>query len=162
MEKPKEPLEVPDECVIKYHEEFPEASDPLISFLHRVIRIAIHVLAVLMVFVILWGVGDVIHVLYTRLKTPPYFLLNINQILETFGAFIAVLIAVEIFVNIRLYLGTYTFPVKLVCATALMAISRKVIVMDIEKVSYEYVFGIGVVVLAMGVVYWLVATKTEP
>lgn len=150
------------DCVIKFHEEFPEAADPVISFLHRVIRIAIHILAVLMVLVILWGVGDVIYTLYHRLRTPPYFLLNINQILETFGAFIAVLIAVEIFVNIRLYLGTYTFPVKLVCATALMAIARKVIVLDVEKVSYEYIFGIGVVVLAMGIVYWLVASKSEP
>lgn len=158
-----EKQEGPNECVLKYHEEFPEATDSLISFLHRVIRTAIHALAIPVVFVTLWGrgVGDVIYVLYKRLSTPPSFLLNINQRLETFGAFIAILIAVEIFVNIRLYPGTHTFPVKLVCATALMAISRKVIVLDIEKVSYEHVLDVGIVVLAMGAVYWLVATKTE-
>jgi len=63
----------------------------------------------------------------------------------------------EIFVNIRLYPGTRTFPVKLACAVA-----RKVIVLDFDKVSFEYVFGIGAVVLAMGIVYRLVAAKTEP
>lgn len=166
QEEPKEPtLEESrlEECVVKYHEEFPdEASDPLVGFLHKIIRIAIHVLAVLMVFVILWGVGDVIYVLYLRLSQPPLFLLNINDILETFGAFIAVLIAVEIFVNIRLYLGTYTFPVKLVVATALMAISRKIIVLDFEKTGFEYVLASGVVVLALGIVYWLIAEKVKP
>ncbi|MFC6672174.1 phosphate-starvation-inducible PsiE family protein [Marinobacterium aestuariivivens] len=54
------------------HEELPEEhSDPLIRFLHRIIRIAIRVLAVLMVLVIIWGIGDVIYVLYQRLGTPP-------------------------------------------------------------------------------------------
>ena len=38
-----------------------------------------------------------------------------------------VLIAIEIFVNIRLYLGADVLPVQLVIATALMAICRKII-----------------------------------
>ena len=68
-----------------------------------------------------------------------------------------VLIAIEIFINIRLYLGSNTLPIKLVVGTALMAIARKVIVLDIEKVSSNYVFAIAAVVLALGVTYWLIA-----
>ncbi len=40
-----------------------------------------------------------------------------------------------------------------------MAIARKVIVLDIETVSAEYVFAIATVVLALGVTHWLVARK---
>ncbi len=59
----------------KHHEELPsEHHDPLIEFLHRTIRIAVKILAVLMVFVIVWGIGDVIYMLYQRLMTPPLFL----------------------------------------------------------------------------------------
>jgi len=129
--------------------------DPLIRFLHIVIRFSVKVLAVLMVFVIIWGIGDVIYVLYQRLQTPPYFLLNINDIFQTFGAFMAVLIAIEIFINIRLYLGTDVLPIKLVIATALMAIARKVIVLDVDKMEASYVAAIGLVALALGVTYWL-------
>ena len=68
-----------------------------------------------------------------------------------------VLIAIEIFINIRLYLGSNTFPIKLVVGTALMAIARKVIVLDIDKVSSTYVFAIAAVVLSLGVTYWLIA-----
>lgn len=77
-----------------------------------------------MVAVILWGVGDVVYIIYEKLIMPPALLLNINDIFYTFGAFMAVLITVEIFINIRLYLGTNVFPVQLVVATALMAIAR--------------------------------------
>ncbi|MDX1391776.1 MAG: phosphate-starvation-inducible PsiE family protein, partial [Rheinheimera sp.] len=112
-------------------------------------------LAILMVAVIIWGIGDVVYVLYQRLIMPPKYLLNINDIFYTFGAFMAVLIAIEIFINIRLYLETNDFPVQLVIATALMAIARKVIVLDIETVSADYVLAIAVTVLALGVTYWL-------
>lgn len=142
------------------HEEFPEQHiDPLMRFLHRIIRLAVKFLAVLMVLVIIWGIGDVVYVLYQRLMAPPFLLLNINDIFETFGAFMAVLIAIEIFINIRLYLGTGTLPVYLVVATALMAIARKVIVLDLDKISPQFVFGIAAVVLALGITYWLVSYK---
>jgi uncharacterized membrane protein (DUF373 family) len=67
-----------------------------------------------------------------------------------------VLIAIEIFINIRLYLGSNTLPIKLVIGTALMAIARKVIVLDLANTTSIYVFAIASVVLALGVAYWLV------
>jgi len=74
--------------------------DPLIRGLAKSIRYAVRILAVLMVLVIWWGVADVIYVLYARISTHPYYLLNIGDIFATFGAFMAVLIAIEIFINI--------------------------------------------------------------
>ncbi|MBU1309997.1 MAG: phosphate-starvation-inducible PsiE family protein [Gammaproteobacteria bacterium] len=145
------------------HKELPEEHiDPLIKHLHRIIRQCVRVLAVLMVAVIVWGIGDVLYVLYQRLLTPPMFLLNINDIFYTFGAFMAVLIAIEIFINIRLYLESNDFPVKLVVATALMAIARKVIVLDVEKMSADYILAIAVTVLALGVTYWLLHKEHKP
>ncbi len=142
------------------HEELPEEhEDALIRFLHRIIRIAVRFLAVLMVLVIIWGIGDVLYVLYQRLTTPPLFLLDINDIFQTFGAFMAVLIAIEIFINIRLYLGTDILPVRLVVATALMAIARKVIVLDLSQTKPDYVLGIAAIVLALGVTHWLISKK---
>jgi len=49
--------------------------------------------------------------------------------------------------------------VKLVVATALMAIARKVIVFDFSEISYQHVMGTGVVVLALGITYWLISKR---
>jgi len=135
------------------HELHLEHEDPTIRYLHRIIRIAVKVLAVLMVLVIVWGIGDVIFVLYQRLIEPPFLLLQINDILATFGAFLAVLIAIEIFINISMYLSTNIIPVRLVIATALMAIARKVIIFDFEKITPPFIYGTAAVVLALGVTY---------
>lgn len=146
----------PPEKKHELHQELPvDFPDQFFRHLHRIIRFAIRVLAVLMVLVILWGVGDVIYIIYERLMTPPLYLLDINDIFYTFGGFMAVLIAVEIFINIRLYLGTNIFPVQLVVATALMAIARKVIVLDFGELTPLYLIGIAATTLALGLTYWL-------
>ncbi|MGF1613126.1 MAG: phosphate-starvation-inducible PsiE family protein [Gammaproteobacteria bacterium] len=144
----------------EHHTDFSIArGDPLIDNLHKVIRQAVRVLAVLMVMVILWGIGDVAWVLYQRLMAPPFMLLAISDILATFGAFLAVLIAIEIFVNITMYLRDDIIHVKLVIATALMAIARKVIVFDFNTVGSEYVWATAAAVLALGITYWLVSAR---
>jgi uncharacterized membrane protein (DUF373 family) len=134
-------------------------TEPLIVFLHRVINFAVRILAVLMTAVIIWGIGDVVWMLYNQLMAPPFMLLNINDILSTFGAFMAVLIAIEIFINITLYLRDDFIHVKLVMATALMAIARKVIIFDFEKVASGYVYATGAVILALSIGYWLVTQE---
>ena len=138
-----------------------EHDDPVIHILHKIIRHAVRVLAVLMVFVIIWGIFDVIWVLYQRLREPPFFLLNISDILTTFGAFLAVLIAIEIFLNITLYLRDDIIHVKLVVATALMAVARKVIVFDFKALGAEYVYATAAAIFALGVAYWLVSRAGE-
>lgn len=135
--------------------------EPLIIFLQKVIRFSVRSLAVLMTFVIFWGVFDVVWEIYQRLLEPPVMLLDINDILATFGAFLAVLIAIEIFVNITVYLKDEVIHLKIVLATALMAIARKVIVFDYSEVSHHYIYATAAVVVALSVGYWLVIGQSE-
>jgi uncharacterized membrane protein (DUF373 family) len=68
----------------------------------------------------------------------------------------AVLIAIEIFVNIVLYLRQDVIYVKLVIATALMAVARKVIILDFADTSAMEALALGAVLLATSVAYWIV------
>ncbi|MFT5759920.1 MAG: uncharacterized membrane protein (DUF373 family) [Alteromonadaceae bacterium] len=139
------------------HDELPtEHDDVLISFLHKAIKFSIRILAILMVVVIFWGVADVVYVLYKQLLEPPFMLLSISDIFKTFAAFLAVLIAIEIFQNIVLYLRKDVFPLKLVVATALMAMARKIIIIDFDDVIPMHIFAVGSVVLALGITYYLI------
>jgi len=138
-----------------------ESSGPFIGFLHKIIRVAVKVLAALMAAIIAWGIGDVIYVLYQRLVEPPFLLLSISDILATFSGFLTVLIAIEIFINITLYLKSNVTPVRLVVVTALMEImSRKVIIFDhIKEIMQRFILGTATVVLAPCVTYWLITRQ---
>ncbi|MBP0047386.1 phosphate-starvation-inducible PsiE family protein [Marinobacterium sp. AK62] len=130
--------------------------EKLLSVLGRLIKWSVRLLAILMVFVIMMGVVDVGWTLYERLITPPHYILTISDMLATFGAFMAVLIAIEIFINITIYLRDNIIHVKIVIATALMAISRKVIILDLDTTPSEYLWGIALIVVAMSVAYLIV------
>ena len=137
-----------------------DLDDRLIRILVKSIHLAVRALAVLMTLIIFWGVIDVVWLLYTKLKTPPLLLLTMTDILAMFGGFLAVLIAIEIFLNIIMYLRDDIIHIKLVIATALMAIARKVIILDYTKHTSEYIWAIGFVILALSVGFWLVAIKS--
>ncbi len=128
---------------------------PLVNRLYGSIRYAIGVLAVLMVLVIWWGVADVVYVLYSRISAHPYFLLEISDIFATFGAFMAVLIAIEVFVNIVGYLSDNEIHIDIVLATAYMAVLRKIIILDYKEVSPDYVYATAALAIALAIGYWL-------
>jgi uncharacterized membrane protein (DUF373 family) len=130
-----------------------------IQYSHFIIRFCVKVMAILMTLLIIWAVFDVVYVMYKKLITPPFMLLAISDILAIFSAFLAVLIAIEIFINIVMYLRDDAIHINLVIATALMAIARKVIVLDFTKTAPEYLWGTAALVLALGVTYWLLALK---
>ena len=121
-----------------------------------IIRLSVRVLALLMVLLILFGVADVCYVFYRQLMAPPFLLITVDDIFKLFGAFLVVLIAIEIFVNIRMYLGTNVVPVRLVLATALMAVARKVIVLDLKEFTAADMIALAAVTIALGATYWLV------
>lgn len=140
----------------------PPPPDGLIKVLHIVIHFAVRVLAVLMTLLILWGVADVVYVFYQRLLTPPFMLLTVNDILALFGSFLSVLIAIEIFINITVYIKHDALPIKMVIATALMAIARKVIMLDFKDLDWPYLLAIAAIIVALGLTYWLISYKPKP
>ncbi|MGR9086866.1 MAG: phosphate-starvation-inducible PsiE family protein [Gammaproteobacteria bacterium] len=132
-----------------------DQEDRFIYFLHAMIRLGVKALAFLMMLTVLWCVVDVTVVMYREILSKPMATLGKSEILHVFGAFMMVLIAVEIFINITLYIRNDVIPVKMVVATALMAVARKIIVFDYHDVSALHVIGTAMLVLALGGCYWL-------
>lgn len=159
MKPDKESKIIPPETTVPYN--LLGETDPLLDRLECLIRMAVKILAVLMTIVIFWAIIDVVWVIYEHIADPPYFLLNIHDIFTIFGAFMAVLIAMEIFVNITMYLREHVLQVKMVVATALMAASRKIIILDLKEVGALEILAVGMAVLSLGLTYWLLTKKSE-
>ncbi len=128
----------------------------LINTLQKIISYGLKVLACLMCTVILWTIADLTLYIFKTMVEPPYLTFTLEEILATFGSFLIVLIAIEIFINIILYFKKNTGHVRLVLATALMAIARKVIILDYDNASNSQLFAIGAVIAALAVAYLLV------
>lgn len=131
-----------------------------LEFLGKIIRFVVRILAFLMILVIFVGVADVVREIYIKLMAAPRFFLTPNDTLSIFGAFMLVLIAIEIFINIIVYLREEIIHVRIVLATAIVAVARKVIVFDFAELDYKYVVSTAAVIIALCVGYWLTGLRS--
>ena len=135
----------------------PHHPDPVVRFSNRVIRYGVRVMAIVMLVVILCAIVDVAYSIATKLLAPPILILEVGDILAVFSAALIVLIAIEIYTNVTLYLTHDVIHVKLVVATALMAIARKVITLDDKTLEPRYFLAYAALGLAFGITYWLLS-----
>lgn len=81
--------------------------------------------------------------------TPPLFLLEVDELLEIFGFFLLILIGVELLETIKAYLRDNVIHVEIVLEVALIAIARKVIVLDLEKYDGLRVLSVAALIIAL-------------
>jgi uncharacterized membrane protein (DUF373 family) len=72
-----------------------------------------------------------------------------------FGLFLNVLIALELLENVAGYLQKNVIQVELVIVTAMIAIARKIILLDLEKISDGELAGLALAMLSLAVSYWV-------
>ncbi|MGE4575033.1 MAG: phosphate-starvation-inducible PsiE family protein [Parachlamydia sp.] len=134
--------------------------DPLVHQLSKIIVYCVKFLAILMVIVVIWSLVDVVVHLYENIVSSVTSRFSTERLLSTLGSFLAVLIAIEIFLNIIFYLKKDAIHVPLVLATALTAVARKVIILDYSKALAPELYATAALILSLGITYWLV-TKNE-
>lgn len=82
---------------------------------------------------------------------------NFNrELFQLFGLFLNVLIALEILENITAYLRKHVVQVELVLVTSLIAVSRKIIILDLEKKDSNDLIAMAIAVLSLSISYFLI------
>jgi uncharacterized membrane protein (DUF373 family) len=119
------------------------------------------VLSVVMVVVILVAVGDLIILLAQELFKRPTDFLD-KTLLEVFGLFLNILIALELLENITAYLQKDTVLAELVIVTSLIAVARKIILLDLGKTTGVQIIGLAIALLTLSICYWIVRRTNAP
>ncbi|MBT9314492.1 phosphate-starvation-inducible PsiE family protein [Leptothoe spongobia] len=113
-------------------------------------------LSIAMLIVIMVIMVDLVLFLSTELFNPSPKGFFVTTLKEIFGLFLSVLIALEILENITAYLRKHVVQVELVIVTSLIAVARKIIILELEKVSGLSLIGLAIAILALSISYWIV------
>ncbi|HEY9710945.1 MAG TPA: phosphate-starvation-inducible PsiE family protein [Oculatellaceae cyanobacterium] len=130
--------------------------ESFLGFLERVESLVAKLLSLAMVVVLVFTVFDLAVFLFFALFIPPGDRSEKVFLIEIFGLFLNILIALEILENITAYLRKHVVQVELVFITALIAGARKIIILDLAKVSGQQLIGLGIAILALSISYWLI------
>ena len=79
-----------------------------------------------------------------------------RTLLDIFGFFLSVLIALEILENITAYLKKHVVQVELVIVTSLTAVARKIIILDLKEVSGVSLIGLAIAIVSLSISYFIV------
>jgi len=113
------------------------------------------VLSLAMVVVLAVAIVDLLRFLFLELANEPYGFFS-TTLIEIFGLFLNVLIALEVLENISAYLKKHVVQLELVIVTSLTAVARKIIIFDSKDASSLELVGLGVAVIALAASYWIV------
>ncbi len=106
-------------------------------------------LIVLLALVLVFSTIDLLWRIVVDLLSPPFFLLDVTELFDIFGLFLLVLIGLELFESIKAYLTERHLHVEIVLDVALIAIARKVIILDLKAYSGVTLLGIAALVITL-------------
>ncbi|MBE9124138.1 phosphate-starvation-inducible PsiE family protein [Tychonema sp. LEGE 07199] len=132
-----------------------DSDQNFLHFTENVEVIISKILSLAMIVVIIVSVCDLLIYLGKELFNDDHTLLK-DTLFVMFGLFLNVLIALEILENITAYLKKHVIQVELVIVTSLIAVSRKIIILDLEKKTAADLIGLSTAILALSISYLIV------
>jgi hypothetical protein len=90
----------------------------------------------------------------TRDLEAPRFLIPVQGLLDIFSFFLLILIGVESLETLKAYVKKDVIHVRLVIEVALIAMARKVIVLEPDHVAGPILFGMAALILALSVAFY--------
>ncbi len=128
----------------------------MLNFLERFEKIITFALILLLVVVLLAAVADLAWTLIQDLLSPPVLLLGVDELLNIFGWFLLVLVGIELLDTIKAYLVEHVVHEEVIVTAAMVAVLRKVIILDIKKLDSLTLIGLAVIIAAVTAAYWIV------
>jgi uncharacterized membrane protein (DUF373 family) len=137
-------------------EETKKRRRSMLEYLKKFERIIISALIVMMITVVFLSTVELGWIIIKDIITPPVVLLEITELLEIFGLFLLVLIGIELLEMIKVYLKENVVHVEVVFLVAMIALGRKVVILEIKDVPSLTLVGMAAIILALSLGYYLI------
>lgn len=131
------------------------SDESFVHFLEQIEALVAKLLSIAMVLVVLVSVIDLGIFLFQELLAEPRGFFN-TTLIEIFGLFLSILVALEVLENITAYLKKHIVQVELVIVTSLTAVARKIIIFDFSKSTGLELIALAVAIFTLSFSYWLV------
>jgi len=113
-------------------------------------------LLLMMAFVVLLATIDLGWIIMKDVLTPPVLLLDIDELLELFGVFLLVLIGIELMNTVKTYIFEKKVHVEVVMMVGIIAIARKVVILEPKDMDALTLIGIAAIIFALTAGYYLI------
>ncbi len=133
----------------------------MLKFLDKVRKYIAIALLGLMAIIVVSATLEVAYEIAVNMFEPPGFFIGVQDLFGVFGLFLMVLIGLELMTSIQMYLDQNSIHAELMLLVAITAITRKIVVLDATHIEPMIMFGIGAVIIALALGYYLVRRSSD-
>lgn len=109
------------------------------AFFQRFEDVVVNALLFMMVIVVTVATLELGYVLAKEILSPPVPILETGELLKVFGMVMLVLMGLELFESVRIFHRDRVIRAEVVIVVAIIAVARKVIILDYKSLSSCYV-----------------------
>ena len=128
--------------------------DAITSRLRRFEHLIVTVLICMMMFVVVMSTARFGYRIFEELMAPPLLMLDVDQLFKVFGMFLMILLGLELLESLRAYIEEEQVHVEVIVTVALIAVGRKVVTMDLYKLSELKLIGVALQVISLAASYF--------
>ncbi|MBF0227807.1 MAG: phosphate-starvation-inducible PsiE family protein [Desulfobacterales bacterium] len=132
----------------------------MLDFLKKFERFIIMSLIIMIVIVVFLATLELGWIIIQDIVSHPVILLEIKELMEILGFFLLILIGIELLETIKAYLIEGVIHVEIVLEVALIAIARKVIILDIAKYDGFKLLSLAALIVAVSIGFFIVKRFT--
>lgn len=132
--------------------------DKAISIVHALKKWMSLIVLIVMAIIVAASIVELVIVIYQDIFDPTdnVLFLEISELFRIFSFVFIILIGFELMETIEMYFKKNVIHAEVVLLVAVIAVSRKVILLDLEKYDAIAIIGLGVIILALGGCYYFI------
>ena len=135
------------------------------KFLRIIIATNKNIIRVLISIMTLILILGTVHLIYLELKkiiAPPYLLIEVSTLFEVFNLILIIAVGYELIKALLLIISSNTIPTIQIIEISIIAISTKIITLDIQQTSSNIIMSLALMIAALGLAYFLLKYCKKP
>ena len=123
----------------------------IIGINKNIIRILISIMTVMLIL----GTIQLIFLEFKKITNPPYLLIEVSTLFEVFNLILIIAVGYELIKALLLIISSDTIPTVPIIEISIIAISTKIITLDIKQTNSNVIISLALLIAALGLSYFL-------
>lgn len=115
----------------------------------------IRVLIAIMTLSLILGTLNLIYIELSKIILHPYLLVDVSTLFEVFNLILIIAIGYELVRSLILIISSDTIPTIPILQIAIIAVSNKIITLDIKQTNVYTLIGLAALIASLGFAYFL-------
>lgn len=139
-----------------------KSDDKFLRIIIAINKNIIRVLIGIMTLILILGTLHLIYLEFKKITAPPYLLIDVSTLFEVFNLILIIAIGYELIKALLLIISSDTIPTVPIIEISIIAISTKIITLDIQQTNSNIIISLALLIAALGLTYFLLKYCKTP